>query len=109
MISLIKLKSKVVGALISNKSPKFDGGRMTAVKENRLYISLVECEQMESRNLLCPNCESVIQTLYGDVTGHLRFKCNKCKGEYTVNLKYFRRRKRPIYRREYQKRMYGIE
>ncbi len=94
--------------MLKNKVPKYDGGLMTRDKESFLSLSLDECEDMETRELVCPNCGYNIQTLYGDISGHLRFKCNKCKGEYTVNLKYFRRRKRPIYHDEYLKRRYNI-
>ncbi len=94
--------------MLENKAPKYDGGQMTQEKEKFLSLSLDEVEAMETRDLRCPNCGHCIQTLYGDISGHLRFKCKKCKGEYTVNLKYFRRRKMPIYHDEYLKRRYNI-
>lgn len=63
-------------------------------RERRLLLSRVEAEALEERELHCPVCGFRIQTLYSDVSGHLRVKCPKCKGVYILNLAYFRTIKR---------------
>lgn len=63
-------------------------------RERRLLLSRVEAEALEERDLHCPVCGFRIQTLYSDVSGHLRVKCPKCKGVYILNLAYFRTIKR---------------
>lgn len=63
-------------------------------REKRLLLSRMEAESLEERDLRCPACGFRIQTLYSDVSGHLRVKCPKCKGVYVLNLAYFRTVKR---------------
>lgn len=64
------------------------------VNNRKLLLSRVEAEDLQERDLLCPVCGFRIQTLYSDVSGHLRVKCPKCKGIHILNLAYFRRVKR---------------
>ena len=94
--------------MIANKEPKFHGGCMTAEKEKLITLSLMECEGLTLRAVRCPNCESIIDEVYSDATGHHRYKCQKCKAETTINLKYFRRRKQYFNRARNLKRRYGI-
>ena len=60
----------------------------------RLMLSRIEADTLKERDLLCPECGFRIQTLYSDISGHLRVKCPKCKGIHILNLAYFRRIKR---------------
>ncbi len=62
--------------------------------EERLLRSRIEVEELRERDLKCPNCEFRLQTVYSDITGHLRIKCNKCKQIHVLNLAYFRRIKK---------------
>lgn len=64
------------------------------VNNRKLLLSRMEAEDLQERDLLCPVCGFRIQTLYSDVSGHLRVKCPKCKGIHILNLAYFRRIKR---------------
>lgn len=64
------------------------------VNNRKLLLSRMEAEDLQERDLLCPVCGFRIQTLYSDVSGHLRVKCPKCKGIHILNLAYFRRVKR---------------
>lgn len=64
------------------------------VNNKKLLLSRMEAEDLQERDLLCPVCGFRIQTLYSDVSGHLRVKCPKCKGIHILNLAYFRRIKR---------------
>ena len=61
------------------------------VNNRKLLLSRMEAEDLQERDLLCPVCGFRIQTLYSDVSGHLRVKCPKCKGIHILNLAYFRR------------------
>ena len=60
----------------------------------KLLLSRIEAETLQERDLLCPVCGFRIQTLYSDISGHLRVKCPKCKGIHILNLAYFRKIKR---------------
>lgn len=64
------------------------------VNNRKLLLSRMEAEDLQERDLLCPVCGFRIQTLYSDISGHLRVKCPKCKGIHILNLAYFRRIKR---------------
>lgn len=63
---------------------------MTAEKEKLIALSLLECEGLKLRTVRCPNCESIIDGVYRNATEHHRYKCQKCKAETTINLKYFK-------------------
>ena len=56
-----------------------------------LMLSRIEADTLKERDLLCPECGFRIQTLYSDISGHLRVKCPKCKGIHILNFAYFRR------------------
>ena len=60
----------------------------------KLLLSRIEAETLQERDLLCPVCGFRIQTLYSDISGHLRVECPKCKGIHILNLAYFRKIKR---------------
>ena len=60
----------------------------------KLLLSRIEAETLQERDLLCPVCGFRIQTLYSDISGHLRVKCPKCKAIHILNLAYFRKIKR---------------
>ena len=60
---------------------------------NKLLKSRIEAEALSERDLRCPICDFMIQTVYSDISGHLRVKCPKCKEVSTLNLAYFRRMK----------------
>ena len=62
----------------------------TSPANNRkLLLSRIEAETLQERDLLCPVCGFRIQTLYSDISGHLRVK-----GIHILNLAYFRKIKR---------------
>lgn len=65
----------------------------------KLNLSLSECEDLDERMLKCPLCKFPIIGILSDATGHLHFKCPKCKSSVAVNLSYFRRT-RTIYRKQ---------
>lgn len=60
---------------------------------NKLLKSRIEAEALSERDLRCPICDFMIQTVYSDISGHLRVKCPKCKEVSTLNIAYFRRMK----------------
>ena len=60
---------------------------------HKLLKSRVEVESLTERDLKCPICDFKIQTIYSDISGHLRVKCPKCKEVSTLNVAYFRRMK----------------
>ena len=64
---------------------------MTAEAKNKVECSHSEILDLTERELRCPYCNHFIMTLYSDVTGHLKAKCDHCKQITTYNLGYFRR------------------
>lgn len=94
--------------MIANKAPKFDGGQITARKQELISLSLKECETLSIRKVKCPYCDYIIDEVYSDAIGHHRYKCQKCKAEMTINLKYFRRHKQVFNRTKYLRRRYGL-
>ena len=61
--------------------------------KRRLLKSRIEAESLNERDLKCPICDFKLQTVYSDISGHLRVKCPKCKEVSVLNLAYFRRMK----------------
>lgn len=59
--------------------------------KRRLLLSRIESDSLQERDLKCPLCDFRIQTLYSDISGHIRVKCPKCKNVSVLNLAYFRR------------------
>ena len=58
----------------------------------------VECSRVESldlseRPLYCPHCHHYVATLYSDVSGHFKIKCQNCKITTPYNVGYFRRKR----------------
>ena len=58
----------------------------------KLDLSSQETIDLAQRDLRCPNCRYLISKVYGDIKGHLEFKCPKCRELYVINLSYFRTR-----------------
>ncbi|MBQ3139928.1 MAG: hypothetical protein IJB68_10565 [Ruminococcus sp.] len=56
----------------------------------KLEISKAEVATMTKRDMLCPNCNFRISTVFADARGHMQVKCKKCKNEYILNFAYFR-------------------
>ena len=70
---------------------------MTPEKQYKLDLSKQETIDFAQRDLRCPNCRFIITKVYGDIRGHMEFKCPKCREIYVVNLTYFRERSRSRY------------
>lgn len=70
---------------------------MTPEKQYKLDLSKQETIDLAQRDLRCPNCRFIITKVYGDIRGHMEFKCPKCREIYVVNLTYFRERSRSRY------------
>lgn len=58
---------------------------------HRLELSRLETANLQLREIHCPFCGFLIDKVFSDVTGHKMTFCRKCKGEYPINLGYFRR------------------
>lgn len=58
--------------------------------KRRLLLSRIEADNLQERDLKCPECGFRIQTLFSDISGHIRVKCPKCKEVNVLNLAYFR-------------------
>lgn len=56
----------------------------------KLKISKAEVATLTKRDILCPNCNFRISTVFADASGHMQVKCKKCKNEYILNFAYFR-------------------
>lgn len=56
----------------------------------KLEISKAEVATLTKRDILCPNCNFRISTVFADARGHMQVKCKKCKNEYILNFAYFR-------------------
>lgn len=67
---------------------------MSPETEQKVLKSYAESLELTERELRCPSCSFYIQTLFSDVSGHLKVKCPNCKVITTYNLSYFRRQKR---------------
>ena len=65
--------------------------------QRKLDLSKQETVDLAQRDLRCPNCRFIITKVYGDIRGHMEFKCPKCREIYVVNLTYFRERSRSRY------------
>jgi phage FluMu protein Com len=63
----------------------------------KLDISKQETINLRQRDLRCPNCKYLITKLYSDISGHMQFKCPKCKEVYVLNLALFRTRNNSLY------------
>ena len=59
-----------------------------------LRLSAEEASGLDVREFRCPVCNFRIESFFSDISGHLRVKCPKCKGIFTVNVAYFRKRKK---------------
>ena len=70
---------------------------MTPEKQYKLDLSKQETVDLAQRDLRCPNCRFIVTKVYGDIRGHMEFKCPKCREIYVVNLTYFRERTRSRY------------
>lgn len=92
--------------MVQTAAAKFTRCEITEETVNKLNISLSKCENMDERMLRCPLCKFPIIGILSDATGHLRFKCPKCKSSVVVNLSYFRRIKRNLM--EYSAKIYSI-
>ena len=64
---------------------------VSADKLHRLELSRLEAAGLQLREIHCPFCDFLIDKVFSDVTGHKMIFCRKCKGEYPINLGYFRR------------------
>lgn len=64
---------------------------MNAETQDKVLRSRAEILDLSERELRCPYCNHFIMTLYSDVMGHLKAKCDHCKQITTYNLGYFRR------------------
>lgn len=58
-----------------------------------LKKSRIESDTLAERDLRCPVCNFKIERVFSDAVGHLRVKCPKCKGNFVLNLAYFRKMK----------------
>ncbi len=58
--------------------------------QRKLDLSKQETVDLAQRDLRCPNCKFIVTKVYGDIRGHMEFKCPKCREIYVVNLSYFR-------------------
>ena len=66
----------------------------STMDKNKLYrleLSRKESAGLELREIHCPYCGFLIDKVFSDATGHKMITCRKCKGEYPINLGYFRR------------------
>lgn len=64
---------------------------LTSEMYDKLERSHQESLDLTERELRCPYCHRYMATLYSDVAGHFKAKCDNCK-KYTIfNLGYFRR------------------
>ena len=77
----------------SNREPKYQRKPMPEKVEYFLIISHEECVDLMERDVLCPYCGFRLHRVFSDAQGHLRVKCQKCKGTAIVNLAYFYRSK----------------
>ena len=66
---------------------------LTPEAKEKLDRSLRESLDLTERELRCPHCGRYLMTLYSDVSGHFKTKCDNCKTVTVYNLGYFRRRK----------------
>ena len=49
---------------------------------------------LKARDIRCPVCSFRIMTAFEDAgRGHIKLKCQKCKKETVLDLRYFRKRK----------------
>ena len=62
--------------------------------KRKLDLSKQETIDLAQRDLRCPNCHFLVSKVYGDASGHIEFKCPKCKDIYVINFNYFRSRTR---------------
>lgn len=67
---------------------------ITEKNKANLFLSLNEAKGLNQRDLRCPYCGYMIQSVFEDARGHLSVRCNKCKKMLVINLEYFRRIKR---------------
>ena len=65
---------------------------ITPEVQYKLDLSSQETFDLSQRDLRCPNCRFLINKVYGDIQGHLQFRCPKCKELYVINFSYFRAR-----------------
>ena len=63
---------------------------ITPNEKRKLDLSKQETIDLAQRDLRCPNCHFLVSKVYGDVRGHMEFKCPKCKDIYVINFDYFR-------------------
>jgi len=67
--------------------------RQSVVSAENLYklrLSQSETEGLFLREIRCPYCGFLIDKVFSDAAGHKMITCRKCKGEYPINLGYFR-------------------
>lgn len=62
--------------------------------QDKLERSYRESLDLSERELRCPHCNYYILSVFSDVSGHFKAKCNNCKTISIFNLGYFRRFKR---------------
>ncbi len=73
--------------------PKFEKP-MTEETAGKLRQSRSETEEMGFRPVYCPYCALHVIDLFEDSSGHLAFKCPRCKGTVLINAAYFHRNRR---------------
>ena len=73
--------------------PKFEKP-MTEETAGKLRLSHSETEEMGFRPVYCPYCALHVIDLFEDSSGHLAFKCPRCKGTVLINAAYFHRSRR---------------
>lgn len=61
--------------------------------QSLLMRSRIEADTLKERDIRCPACGFRVQTVFSDITGHLKIKCPKCKGLFVINVAYFRKQK----------------
>ena len=62
--------------------------------QEKLIQSFIEAAEMTERKLACPVCNTKLEGIYSDGTGHVNVKCQKCGFASPMNLAYFKRRKK---------------
>ena len=77
----------------ANRKPKFQSAPVPEKVEYFMRISTEECVNLAEREVKCPYCGFPLTHVFSDASGHLRVKCQKCKGTAIVNLAYFRTQK----------------
>lgn len=74
------------------KAPIRDYKRKPLLPEVKAKLdrSYAESLDLSERELRCPHCGRYIATLYSDVSGHFKAKCQNCKTITIFNLACFR-------------------